>query len=106
MVANREDYLRAGLDYFPLSLKVRNVVRILLVLSILLYLVAILIYLTGSFHLLYLVVANILGILMIYANARLSVSPTSTAAWRVYRLSAFPFLGSIFLVMCLDTWLL
>ena len=104
MVANREDYLGAGLNYFPLSLKVKNVIRILLCLSILLYLVAILIYLTSGFHLLYLIVANILGILMIYANARLLFSTTSTAAWRVYKLSAFPYLGIVFLIMCLDIW--
>ncbi len=104
MVANREDYLGAGLNYFPLNLKLRNVTIILLGLSILLYLVAILIYLTSGFHLLYLIVANILGTLMIYANARLLFSTTSTAAWRVYRLSAFPYLGIIFLTMCLDIW--
>jgi protoheme IX farnesyltransferase len=104
MIANREDYLRAGLSYFPLSLKVGNVIRILLGLSILLYLVAILIYLSSGFHLLYLIVANILGILMIYANARLLFSTTSTAAWRVYKLSAFPYLGIVFLIMCLNIW--
>ena len=104
MVANREDYLGAGLNYFPLSLKLRNVTIILLGLSILLYLVAILIYLTSGFHLLYLMVANILGILMIYANARLLFSTTSTAAWRVYKLSAFPYLGIVFPIMCLDIW--
>jgi len=106
MVANREDYLGAGLNYFPLSLQDKNVVKILFSLSILLYLVAIIIYLTADFHLLYLVVANILGILMIYANARLLRSTTSKATWRVYKLSAFPYLGIIFLTMCLDVWLI
>jgi len=106
MVANREDYLDAGLGYFPLNFEVKDVIRILLGLSILLYLVTILIYMTGGFHLLYLMVANILGILMIYANARLLFSTTSIAAWRVYKLSAFPYLGIIFVGMCFDTWLL
>jgi len=106
MVANREDYLGAGLNYFPLSLQDKNVVKILFSLSVLLYLVAIIIYLTADFHLLYLVVANILGILMIYANARLLRSTTSKTAWQIYKLSAFPYLGIIFLTMCLDTWLI
>jgi hypothetical protein len=43
---------------------------------------------------------------MIYANARLLFSMTSTAAWRVYKLSAFPYLGIIFLTMALDIWLM
>jgi protoheme IX farnesyltransferase len=105
MIANREDYLGAGLHYFPLSLQVKDVVKILFGLSILLYIVSMLIYLAAGFYLLYLIVANILGALMIYANARLLFSMTSVAAWRVYKLSAFPYLGIIFLTMGLDIWL-
>jgi protoheme IX farnesyltransferase len=105
MIANREDYLGAGLNYFPLSWQVKDVVKILFGLSILLYLASILIYIYADFHLLYLIMANILGGLMIYANARLLFSRTSVAAWRVYKLSAFPYLGIIFLTMSLDIWL-
>jgi protoheme IX farnesyltransferase len=104
MIANREDYLGAGLNYFPLSWRVKDVVKILFGLSCLLYLVSILLYVTADFHLFYLIVANILGILMLYANARLLFSGTPMAAWRVYKLSAFPYLGIIFLTMCLDIW--
>jgi protoheme IX farnesyltransferase len=106
MIANREDYLGAGLHYFPLSWQVKDVVKILFGLSIMLYTVSMLIYVAGGFHLLYLILANILGALMIYANARLLFSMTSTAAWRVYKLSAFPYLGIIFLTMALDIWLM
>jgi protoheme IX farnesyltransferase len=105
MIANREDYLGAGLHYFPLSWQVRDVVKILFGLSIMLYAVSMLIYIAADFHLLYLIVANILGALMIYTNARLLFSMTSVAAWRVYKLSAFPYLGIIFLTMGLDIWL-
>jgi len=106
MIANREDYLGAGLHYFPLNWQVKDVVKILFGLSILLYIISMLIYLYDSFHLIYLIVANVLGILMIYANARLLFSRTSTAAWQVYKLSAFPYLGIIFLAMGLDIWLM
>lgn len=106
MVASREDYMRAGLSYFPLSLQDKTVVKMLFGLSIVLYLVAMLMYQFGSFNLLYLIVANILSILMIYANARLLFSTTSASAWRVYKLSSFPYLGLIFLTMCLDVLLL
>jgi len=105
MLANREDYLGAGLSYFPLNWQVKDVVKILFGLSILLYIVSMLIYVVADFHLLYLIVANILGALMIYSSARLLFSKTSTAAWRVYKLSAFPYLGIIFLIMPLDIWL-
>ena len=105
MIANREDYLGADLHYFPLSWQVKDVVKILFGLSILLYFVSILLYVAADFHLLYMIVANILGILMIFANGRLLFSMTSVAAWRVYKLSAFPYLGIIFLTMGLDIWL-
>ena len=105
MIANREDYLSAGLHYFPLNWQVKDVVKILFGLSLLLYIVSMLIYIAADFHLLYLIVANVLGILMIYASARLLFSKTSIAAWRVYKLSAFPYLGIIFLTMGLDIWL-
>lgn len=106
MIANRQDYLGAGLHYFPLSWQVKDVVKILFGLSILLYIISMLIYLYAGFQLLYLIVANVLGALMIYANARLLFSRTSTAAWQVYKLSAFPYLGIIFLAMGLDIWLM
>jgi len=43
---------------------------------------------------------------MVYTSARLFFSPTSLHAWRVYKLSAFPYLGVIFLTMVIDTWLM
>jgi len=106
MIANREDYLNAGLSYFPLSWPVKSIVKILFGLSILLLAVSMLIYFFGGFHWLYLIVAIILGGTMIYANSRLLFSMSSNAAWRVYKLSAFPYLGIIFLVMVLDIWLM
>jgi heme o synthase len=106
MIANREDYLGAGSNYFPLSWKVKNVVKILMGLSVLLYVVSLLIYMFGGFHLLYLIITSLLGAFMIYSNARLLGTMSLTAAWRVYKLSAFPYLGIIFLTMVLDIWLI
>jgi len=106
MVANREDYLGAGLNYFPLNLKVKHTVIILLALSVLLYIVSLLLYFLSNLKLPYLAVANILGILMIVASVRLLCSKTSVAAWQVYKLSSFPYLGIMFLAMSLDTLLM
>jgi protoheme IX farnesyltransferase len=106
MIAHREDYLGAGISYFPLSWEVKDAVKVLLGLSCLLYAASIALYFVADLALLYLVVANLLGIVMIYATARLVTSSTSQDAWKVYKLSAFPYLGLIFLTMCLDLWLL
>jgi protoheme IX farnesyltransferase len=106
MIANRDDYLSAGLRYFPLNLQVKNTIKILLVLSICLYLTSISLYVFSDFKLLYLVVANVMGIAMIVASARLFFSTSLFSAWQVYKLSSFPYLGITFLAMCLDTLVL
>jgi len=107
MLANRSDYENAGLHYFPLSWPDTNVIKLLAVLSLALSAVGILIYLlSGILHWLYLTVAVLMSLLMVYASIRLLLSPTSRNAWTVYKLSAFPYLGIIFTVMAVDVWLL
>jgi len=106
MIANREDYLGAGLKYFPMSWEAKDVVKVLLVFCIMLYAASLALYFIGGFAWLYLVLANLLGIIMVYASSRLVISSASQDAWRLYKLSAFPYLGLIFLTMCLDVWLL
>lgn len=106
MIANREDYISAGLTYFPMSREVKEAVKVLLVMSLALGAAAIALYFIGGFALLYLIVASILTIIMVYASSRLVISSASRDAWRLYKLSAFPYLGMIFLTMCLDIWLL
>jgi protoheme IX farnesyltransferase len=96
MIANR-----------TLNFRDRVVIWMLAVLSIALAVVAFLVYsLTGKYHSLYLVVSSILSLVMIYANIRLLLSPTSRNAWTVYKISAFPYLGIIFTVMAVDSWLI
>jgi heme o synthase len=104
-IAHRDDYRQAGLNYFPVNLEVKDSVKVLLVFALVLYAISIAIYFVGDFGWLYLVLANILGIVMVGATIRLVFSRVAGDAWRLYRLSSFPYLGAIFLVMCLDIWL-
>ncbi len=105
MLAYRGDYLQAGIGYFPLNWKTRDAVRLLLALSLLLFAVSWGLYFVAHFGWFYLAVANILGIIMIYANLRLVLSATSQNAWKVYKLSAFPYLGLLFLTLAASSWL-
>lgn len=105
MIANREDYLRAGLNYFPMSREVKEVAKVLLAFCLMLYAASIGLYYIGGFGWLYLILANLLGISMVYTSSRLVRSSVSKNAWQLYKLSAFPYLGLIFLTMCLDIWL-
>ncbi|MFC1974064.1 protoheme IX farnesyltransferase [Chloroflexota bacterium] len=104
MVASRDDYLQAGIVYFPITWKVSDSIKILLGLSVLLYAASIALWAIGDFGWLYFAIANIMGIIMIIANWLLLGSGLSRDAWKVYKLSSFPYLGVIFMVLCLDFW--
>ena len=106
MIANRDDYLSAGISYFPMSREIREAVKVLLLFALVLYFASIALYFIGAFGWLYLVLANVAGIMMVYASIRLVISSESGHAWKLYKLSSFPYLGLIFIAMCLDIWLL
>jgi protoheme IX farnesyltransferase len=105
MLANREDYLRGGVKYFPLTWESSKAVKLLLGLALVLAAVSVSVYPVADFGGLYLAIAILSGIIMILATVRLVLSGTSEDAWRVYKLSAFPYLGLLFLGMTLDLWI-
>lgn len=106
MVAHREDYLQAGLTYFPMSREVKEAVKVFLLLSLVLYFTSLALKFVGSFGWLYFIFANVLGFLIIYGTIRLVISSKSQDAWRLFKLSSYPYLGLLFVVMVLDIWLL
>jgi len=106
IISHREDYLRAGLTYFPINVAVKDAVKVLLLFSLVLYAASIALYFVGGFAWLYLVLANLLGIMMVYGSYRLVSSNAARDSWRLYKLSSFPYLGLIFLVMWLDILIL
>jgi len=105
MTAHQEEYRRAGLGFFPMSSSTRTISRILFVFCLLLFAASIGLYFTGSFGHLYLIIAVISGLTVVCASWRLLVSGASGDAWKMYKLSAFPYLGILFLSMGLDLWL-
>ena len=105
MIANREDYIDAGLNFFPMNRETGEAVKILFLFSLALGLTAIALYFIADFTLFYIIAASLLSLGMIYASTRLAFSNQSDDAWKLYKISAFPYLGLIFLAMCLDIWL-
>jgi protoheme IX farnesyltransferase len=104
MIAYRDDYLQAGVRYFPVTWETKDAMKVLPPLSILLYAVSLALWYIANFGWLFFAIANVLGLVMLYASFRLIISGASKDAWRVYKLSAFPYLGLIFLAMCLSFW--
>jgi protoheme IX farnesyltransferase len=105
-ITHRDDYRQAGINYFPINLDLKDSVKVLLAFALLLCVVSISLYFVGDFHWLYLAFAVVLNALILFATTRLVFSHEAKDAWKLYRLSAFPYLGVIFLVMCLDIRLL
>jgi protoheme IX farnesyltransferase len=105
MAAHKEDYRQAGITYFPVNCSLRVVSRILFVFAILLLGASLGLYFAAGFGLLYLVIAVLSGIMIVYASWRLMATGARGDAWKLYKLSAFPYLGLVFLVMALDIWL-
>lgn len=102
MMAHQEDYRNAGITYFPVNCSVKAVARILVVFCVLLYGASLGLYFVAHFGWLYLAMANLTGVTIVFASLRLMLSHTSGNAWKLYKLSAFPYLGVMFLIMGLD----
>jgi protoheme IX farnesyltransferase len=101
-ITYRDDYRRAGINYFPINLEVRDAVKLLLAFALALGAISLALYFVGGFGWLYLALAGILGVAMFAGALRLVLSRRPEDSWRLYKLSSFPYLGVLFLVMCLD----
>lgn len=105
MVTHWDDYLQAGVRMFPLRWSRQGTLWLMLAAAVLSYLVSLAIYLVGGFGLVYLTAANLTGLLIVVASFWLISTGASQAAFRLYRISAYPYLGLLFLGLCLDLWL-
>ena len=104
MIVFREDYLRAGVNIFPLDRSLDITFRISLALSLVLYAAAVVLWYLGGFGWLYFGIANIVGPAMVLAALRVVRSTRPADAYRTFKLSAYPFLGLTFFGLVLDTW--
>ena len=105
MIASRDDYIQAGVDIFPLNHGVLITARISVFLSVLLYLASLSLYILGGFGWIYLVAANVGGLSMIWATLQILQNRDKVSAYRVFKTSAYPYLGLIFVSLPLDDWI-
>jgi protoheme IX farnesyltransferase len=108
MIRHRDDYIQAGLTYFPMSREVKEGVRVLVVFSLVLAVISLALWLVGGFSALYLMAAIIMSGFMVFGAFRLLASSAAAQAmnaWRLYKLSSYPYLGLIFLAMGVDVLL-
>jgi protoheme IX farnesyltransferase len=106
MIARRDEYIKAGLTFFPMSISLQTGVSLMVFFGTLLFVASIALYFVGDFGWLYLSGTIILGTALLLSSFRLLKTSDSADAWRVYKISSFPYLGLIFLLMALDLLLL
>jgi protoheme IX farnesyltransferase len=70
--------------------------------SLLLLAASIGLYFAGDFGWIYLGTAIAAGVVIVVASLRLMLTGASSDAWQLYKLSAFPYLGIVFLAMAVD----
>ncbi|MHB0975884.1 MAG: UbiA family prenyltransferase [Candidatus Aquicultorales bacterium] len=102
MLAYRQDYLNAGLRIFPVTAGLDYSVRWIVCLTIALIVSTAWLSSAGSFGMIFAVSAFMLGLFALLTSVLLLVSRDRQSAWRLYKYSAFPFLGLTFLAMVVD----
>jgi heme o synthase len=105
MTAHKEEYQSAGIKYFPVKSTFNTVSKILFGFNLLLSAASIGLYFVGNLGMLYLVVAVVSGSTIVYASLRLMIFKQRAEAWMLYKISAFPYLGVLFLAIGLDMWM-
>ena len=105
MIARREEYVKANIAYFPLTMKPANSIKLIFALSVILYIASLLLWHAADFGWLFFTIANISGAVMVWASFWLVRNMESKDSWRLYKISSFPYLGVIFLAMCVNFWI-
>ena len=105
MLSKRQEYYTAGLRYFPLNVNEKLIKVIILILTILVYVTSLMLYFYGRLHLLYLIVMNIMGISLLVSVLLTLFKEDRDYSWKAYKMSSFPYLGIMFLVIVIDSLL-
>ncbi|MFO8100954.1 MAG: protoheme IX farnesyltransferase [Dehalococcoidia bacterium] len=105
MIARRDEYVKANIAFFPLTMENTRSIKLLFVLSILLYAISLALWHVAGFGWFFFAIANITGVMMVLAGFRLVRNMESADSWRLYKISSFPYLGIIFLAMCINFWI-
>ncbi|MFN3974799.1 MAG: UbiA family prenyltransferase [Dehalococcoidia bacterium] len=105
MLAYREDYIRAGVNIFPLSRGRAFAPRLCFALSLVLVGVVGILAWVGRFGAVFGAGAGVASALLAWSCWRTARSPLPSMAIRSFHFTAYPFLGVVFLSMPLDRWL-
>jgi heme o synthase len=101
-IFTKADYKRAHIPMLPVVKKLRTALRCIVSTVVLMVPFSLLIWIVGRFGWLYLAVAAVFGLWVLYINAQLFLHPNNKMAYKAFKVSS-PYLFTLFLAMIIDS---
>lgn len=101
-IFTKEDYKRAKIPMLPVVTKLSTALRCIVSTIVLMIPFSLWIYFEGGFGIVYLAVAILFGIAVLYVNLKLFLHPNDKLAYRAFKISS-PYLFALFLAMIVDS---
>lgn len=101
-IFTREDYKRARVPMLPVVTKLRTALRCIVSTVVLMIPFSLWIYFEGGFGWVYLAVAGVFGLWVLYINLKLFLRPDNKMAYKAFKVSS-PYLFALFFAMIVDT---
>ena len=101
-IFTKEDYKRARVPMLPVVTKLKTALRCIVSTIVLMIPFSIWIFFEGGFGLVYLAIAGIFGIWVLYINVKLFLHPDDKMAYRAFKISS-PYLFALFFAMIVDS---
>jgi heme o synthase len=101
-IFTKADYKRAHIPMLPVVKKLRTALRCIVSTVVLMVPFSLLIWVVGRFGWLYLAVAAVFGLWVLYINAQLFLHPNNKMAYKAFKVSS-PYLFTLFLAMIIDS---
>ncbi len=103
-IFTKEDYKRAHIPMLPVVTKLSTALRCIVSTVVLMIPFSLWIWIQGGFGWLYLAVASVFGLWVLYINVKLFLHPDNETAYRVFKVSS-PYLFALFFAMIVDSLL-
>jgi protoheme IX farnesyltransferase len=101
-IFTKEDYERARVPMLPVVTRLSTALRCIVSTIILMIPFSLWIFFEGGFGLVYLAVASVFGVWVLYVNLKLFFHPTKEMAYRAFKASS-PYLFALFFGMIIDS---
>jgi protoheme IX farnesyltransferase len=101
-IFTKDDYKRARVPMLPVVTKLKTALRCIVSTIVLMIPFSLWIFFEGGFGLVYLAIAGIFGIWVLYINVKLFLHPDDKMAYRAFKISS-PYLFTLFFAMIVDS---